>query len=170
MSGSRVRGIAGWLGACLFLGVILGALWAALAPRESMKVISGKAYPEGFQPRGFITDDVTLIGILAMTGLIVTSLLLLRYRNRPLGVLAVSAASGLLASIVAWLTGEFLGRADLAALAASSPDGAILLAPLEMRMTADLLAWPIVAAGLVTLATVVDWVRDDGRPAPPLTS
>ena len=44
--------------ATLGLGALLGIVWEALAPRVTLIVASDSlAYPEGFQPEGYATDD-----------------------------------------------------------------------------------------------------------------
>lgn len=153
--------------ACAGIGVGIGLLWWRLAPRELMKVIGGKAYPAGYQPRAFIASEVLLVALLAAAGLIVTSWLIVRRREQPFAVLVASGLGGLLAAVIAWQIGTRIGAFDLAALAAGSPDMTLVEAPLTMRMYADLLAWPLAASFVVLLATLIDWWRDRPVPRPP---
>ncbi len=148
-----------WSG-CAVIGVGIGLIWSWLAPRELMKVYGGVAYPDTFQPRAFITADAVLVGLLAVAGLVVTSVLLLRHRHRPLRVLIASAAGGALAGVIAWRLGEVLGTVDVPAIAKASADGTQFYAGLRMRMWTDLLSWPIVAGFIVLLATLIDWWRE----------
>lgn len=147
-------------GGCAIAGVVVGLLWVWLAPRELMKVYAGVAYPDTFQPRAFITADAVLVGLLALAGLAVTTVLLLRHRARPVRVLIASVIGGAIAGVIAWRLGEALGSVDVTALAKVADDGTRFYAGLRMRMWTDLLAWPIVAAFIVLLATLLDWWRE----------
>jgi hypothetical protein len=49
---------------------------------------------------------------------------------------------------------------DVPAIAKQSADGTQFYAGLRMRMWTDLLTWPIVAAFIILLATLIDWWRE----------
>lgn len=160
MSGvTNLRPLLKFLLVSVAAGFIVGALWIMIAPHELMKVYGGKAYPETYQPQGFIADDGTLAALLVGVGLIVTITLMMRLPDRPLRVLGLGVSSGLLVGVIAALVGTRLGRTDLAHLAPISADGALLEAPITLRATAVLLLWPLITAALVTSDTLIASVR-----------
>jgi len=58
----------------VMLGAALGWLWESLAPRVVLEVAGdGKAYPEGYQPEGFMGDDGVAALLCLGAGLVVAS-------------------------------------------------------------------------------------------------
>ena len=152
--------------AVLGLGALLGLLWESLAPRVSLVVASdGKAYPEGYQPEGYMTDDGVAALLCVAAGLIVglASVWVARRIASRDHALLVALASvlvlGAAGALALWWTGVAVGAFDFDALLASSPEGTALTAPLELRMPGVLVLWPLASVLIVFLAAVGDWWR-----------
>jgi hypothetical protein len=144
----------------------------------------GKPYPEGYQPEGYMTDDGIAAVLCIVAGLVVGIAVVWAARriaagernhpsgassDRPLwGLIALVAALviGAVGSIALWRTGEWLGSFDFPALVASSAEGALITAPLKLRMPGVLVLWPLASVAVVFFAAVSDWWRGrtDERP------
>ena len=152
--------------AVLGLGALLGLLWESLAPRVSLVVASdGKAYPEGYQPEGYMTDDGIAALLCVAAGLIVglaAVWVARRIASRDHSLLVALASVlvlGAAGALALWWTGVAVGAFDFDALLASSPEGTTLTAPLELRMPGVLVLWPLASVLIVFLAAVGDWWR-----------
>lgn len=154
------------------LGALLGLLWAAWAPRVELVVASdGKAYPSGFQPEGYATDDGIAALLCIAAGLVVGAVVLwaasrapARERALVVSLIAVTVLGAIGASML-WWVGIRQGSFDLSTVVAESAEGAVITAPLRLRMPGVLVLWPAASVLLVFLAALVEWVRGR-RPEP----
>lgn len=156
-------------------GLALGVVWWRLAPRVPMVIRPEGSSMSQYQPDGFIAADVTF-GVLALlAGIAVTIGLVVMRREHLLSVLGSALLAGLVGSVLMWQVGSRLGAVDIAGLVATTREETTIDGPLEIRMWALLLLWPIAAAAVVTITAVADWVAhrrvtkasSDGRSARP---
>ncbi|MEU3101774.1 AAA family ATPase [Streptomyces griseoflavus] len=133
-------------------GLLLGVMWWWLAPRVPLVgEVAGDNWAvylkdsEGEQGIGVDgTFTLLALGFGAVSALVV---FLVRRRGGVPLVVAL-AAGGLLASVLAWRLGVWLGPAqDVMAQARSAGKGVTFDAPLQLSAKGALLAWPF--AGLV---------------------
>jgi hypothetical protein len=148
------------------LGATLGVLWEALAPRVVLVVASdGKAYPEGYQPEGYMTDDGIAALLCLAAGLIIglaavwVSRRIASRDHALLIALASVLVLGAVGALALWWTGETLGAFDFDAVLAASAEGTTLTAPLTLRMPGVLVLWPLASVVVVFLAALGDWWR-----------
>ena len=162
-------GVVAILGA-VGLGALLGVAWESLAPRVVLVVAGdGNAYPEGYQPEGYMTDDGIAALLCVAAGLVLGMVAVWVARRTMardhalLGALGGVLVLGTLGAAAMWWTGERLGGFDLAAVVAESAEGSSITAPLSLRMPGVLVLWPLASVVVVFLAALADWWR--GRPA-----
>jgi uncharacterized membrane protein (Fun14 family) len=152
--------------ATLGIGALLGIAWESLAPRVDLVVASdGKAYPEGYQPEGYATDDGIAALLCIGAGLVVGIAALWVIRrvvaaDLVVGVaLAVVVVLGVVGAVTLWWVGEQRGDYDLAAVLATAQEGDVITAPLRLRMPGVLVLWPAASVLVVFIAALNDWLR-----------
>ncbi|MET8680649.1 DUF2567 domain-containing protein [Streptomyces sp. NPDC004647] len=142
-------------------GVLLGLLWLWLAPRVPL-VSDGKAVyfknSEGEEAAGADGTFVLLaLGFGALTALVV----FLFFRRGGVALVVGMVVGGLLASLVAWRLGVWLGPTqDVAAHARAVGKGAVFDAPLQLRAKGGLLVWAVAAAAVHLALTSLFGPRD----------
>ncbi|WP_327069621.1 hypothetical protein [Kitasatospora sp. NBC_01302] len=156
------------LGACLLLGVLLGALWYWLAPEVPL-VVHGQSVlyvdPEGEQRAG---ADGTFVLLGLAFGLVTAGAAFLRTRQRGGGVVVALALGlgGLAGSLIAWRLGMALGpTTNLIAHAKQVGDGHTFNEALQLSAYGALLAWPF-AALLALLALTATFGKREQDPPP----
>jgi hypothetical protein len=138
----------------LGIGLALGVLWWRLAPRVQFVVESGQFVD--FDTKGFMAPDVAF-GVLAIVaGLLVTIGLARMRREHLISVLIASVLSGAIGSVAMWWVGHYLGQVDIAGLAGTQIQ--VAETPLVLHLWAMLFVWPIVAASVVTVLALEDWL------------
>lgn len=136
--------------ACL-LGLVVGALWALLAPQPVWVVVDGGLLMDSLTSGALVAADGWLGALCLLAGLVLAALAVRRWPQRPVGALAGLVAGGVAgAAAAAWL-GQALESADVVARAAGLPLGARVDGGLTLRAAGVLLFWPI-ASTLVVLA------------------
>ncbi|MGW0733390.1 hypothetical protein [Streptomyces sp. NPDC002851] len=142
-------------------GVLLGLLWAWLAPRVPL-ISDGEAVflkeTEGEQAIGGDGTFILLaLGLGALSGLAV----FLWRRRGGVPLVVGLAVGGLLASVLAWRLGLYLGPGgDVVARAKAAGEGVPFDAPLDLRVKGALLAWPIAASAVHLGLTALFAPRD----------
>ncbi|OEU97104.1 hypothetical protein AN216_17635 [Streptomyces oceani] len=150
------------------LGVLLGLLWLWLAPRVPL-VTNGEAVylknPEGEEAIG---AEGTFVLLSLAVGAVAGAVLFLCRRQGGVGLVVGLTVGGLLASVVAWRLGVWLGpTADLAAHAKEVGAGNTFDGPLKLQAKGVLLAFPFAALAVHLLCTAIFGERD---PEPPPAS
>lgn len=149
------------------VGVALGLLWLWLAPRVPM-ITDGKAvylkHPEGEEAVGADGTFVLLgLGLGALAG---TAVFWLR-RKGGVGLVVGLALGGVLAAVIGWKLGAWLGpTTDLAGHAKAVGAGKTFEGPLKLEAKGALLAFPF-AALAVHLAFTAVFGKRDPEPPPP---
>jgi hypothetical protein len=127
-------------------GIALGLLWLWLSPRVPL-VSDGKAvYLKDTEGEEAIGGDGTFALIAAGLGVLTAAAVYWRYRRGGVGVVLGLAAGGVLASVVGWRLGVWLGPdTDIVAHATAVGPKVVFDAPLELRAKSALVAWSVAA-------------------------
>lgn len=142
------------------LGVPVGLLWAAIAPRAL--VVFGSAGPDlvDDQTKAFIGADSWFLVLTGLAG-IICGVLAFRFAGRRHGMLTALgvAVGGLAAGWIAARTGHQVGLAGWQAARAANTAGSTARLYLKIRATGVLVTWAL-AAELVFLARVAYLPRE----------
>lgn len=146
-------------------GVALGLLWLWLSPRVPL-VSDGRAvYLKDTEGEEAIGGDGTFALIAAGLGILTAAAVFWRYRRGGIGVVLGLAAGGVLASLVGWRLGVWLGPdTDIVAHATAVGPKVVFDAPLELRAKSALVAWPIAAMVVHLVLTSAFGPRDPDVP------
>jgi hypothetical protein len=149
---ARARGpllaLLGSAAASAVLGLCVGLIWSAVAPRALLVMQShGVAYVVNDESSAFIVADAWFCLLTAVGGL-VCGVAGYFAAVRRYGAVAVAGLvlGGLAASELARWVGEQQGLAHFRSLLASSPAGAHLHQPLSLGGQGPLAFWPLLAA------------------------
>ncbi|MEV0095655.1 hypothetical protein [Streptomyces sp. NPDC050738] len=146
------------------LGVLLGVLWAWLAPKVPL-VSDGKAvFLKNSESEEAIGADGTFL-LLALGFGVVTAVAVFLFRRRGgIALVLGLAVGGLLGAVLAWRVGLVLGPSDdVVAAALKAGKGVTFDAPLKLAAKGALLAWPV-AAMIVHLALTALFGPRDPEP------
>lgn len=158
---SRGRDAATALAAGIVVGALaggaLGVLWWRLAPRVPLVVRPGDAFPQGYQPDGYIAADVTFAVLGIIAGVAVAIGLITIRRHHLVWALSAGLLAGGIGSAAMWFVGRRLGSVDIEGLIATTTEDVVVDAPLQVSMPAVLLLWPIATTLVVTIAAFADW-------------
>ncbi|SEN68732.1 hypothetical protein SAMN05216267_1008113 [Actinacidiphila rubida] len=150
-------------------GVALGLLWLWLAPRIPMVSDGQAVYLKDTEGEEAIGADGTFALIAAGLGAVTAALVFWRWRRGGVSVVAGLAVGGLLASVIGWRIGVWLGPpTDIVAHAKAVGPKKVFDGPLELRAKSALVAWA--AAGMLVhlCLTSAFGPRDpEPTPAPP---
>lgn len=130
--------------ALVLLGSPVGLLWSVLAPRAEVVVYGagkGADFVHG-EPREFIGADGSFLVLTLVVGLVVGALAWRLGRRAGPGVVVGLAAGGLLGALVAAKVGTMPGLAAFRQAVVHGPAGH-LLAPIRLRASAAVVAWPV---------------------------
>lgn len=149
-------------------GVALGLLWLWLAPRVPL-ISDGKAvYLKDTEGEEAIGGDGTFTLLAAGLGVLTAAAVFWRWRRGGIGRVLGLAVGGVLASIVGWRIGVWLGPdTDIVAHATRVGPQKVFDAPLELRAKTALVAWSLAAMVVHLLLTSALGPRDP-EPALPL--
>jgi hypothetical protein len=145
----------------LLVGAGLGVLWHLIAPTVPLVVDENGelAFVDVSVPQEFIGSDGWFAVIAALAGLVTGIVVWGRARRQPFGALLGMAVGGVLASVVMWRVGVYLGPPELPS--ASDPNlavGDMIEAPRRLGAKGLLALWPAVA---VAIYLVLDLVTED---------
>ncbi|MCC3778976.1 ABC transporter permease [Streptomyces sp. UNOB3_S3] len=143
---AELRQAAVVLVAVTVAGVLMGLLWAWLAPRVPL-ISDGKAvYLKNTEGEQAIGAD-GWFGLLGLVlGALSAALVFLFRRAGGIAIVVGLAVGSLLASLVAWRLGIRLGpTSDVVAHARAVGKGVVFDAPLRLGAKGMLLAWPMAA-------------------------
>jgi hypothetical protein len=168
--GGPGRAVGVWLAVVAgtaLLGVVAGFLWAAVAPRALLVVVSrGSADVVNSETSAFIAAD-GLYCLICLAGGVLSGWLgyvLAVRRQGPAGMVAV-LLGGLAAGLLALWIGQQSGLATYQHLLATLPAGAHLRARLTLGARAAIGFWPL-AAGLIAGGIELTGAMRDRRQAP----
>lgn len=135
------------------VGLTVGAIWSAVAPRAKIVVFEGKLGVDNFSA-GYIGADMTFGLLVAGAGLVVAAIAIWRWRAHPLGVLIGAVIGGIVGAALALRLGIQLagGLADPGGFDASGlADSTVFESVLALRSKGTLLVWPLVSAFAITV-------------------
>lgn len=142
-------------------GLLLGALWAWLAPKVPL-ISDGKAvYLKSTEGEQAIGADGTFALLALGFGVLSAVVVFLVRRRGGIPLVAGLAAGSLLGALIGWRLGIRLGPAsDVVAAAKSAGKGVVFDAPLKLSAKGVLLAWPLAAMAVHLVLTAVFGPRD----------
>lgn len=158
---TEVRQSAVVLAAVTVSGLLLGLLWLWLAPRVPL-ISDGKAvYLRNSEGEQSVGAD----GVFAFLGLgfgaVSAALVFWFRRSGGIAVVVGLAAGSLLASLIGWRLGVWLGpTSDVAAHARAVGKGVVFDGPLKLGAKGTLLAWPLAAMAVHLGLTALFGPRD----------
>ncbi|MEU8823835.1 ABC transporter permease [Streptomyces sp. NPDC048636] len=148
-------------------GVLLGLLWLWLAPRVPLIWAGDNAV---YLKNSEAEDAIGADGMFALLGLafgaVSAVVVFLFFRHGGIALVIGLAVGGVIASVIAWRLGVWLGpSADIAAHAKEVGKGVAFDGPLKLRAKGALLAWSVAAMVVHLALTGLFGPRD---PEPPL--
>ncbi|MBL1097066.1 ABC transporter permease [Streptomyces coffeae] len=148
-------------------GVLLGLLWLWLAPRVPMVLAGDNAvYLKNSEGEDAIGADGVFALLALAFGALTAIVVFLLFRQGGIALVIGLAIGGVLASVIAWRLGVWLGpSADIAAHAREVGKGVTFDGPLELRAKGALLSWSVAAMVVHLMLTGLFGPRD---PEPPL--
>ncbi|MCO6005879.1 hypothetical protein NE236_12880 [Actinoallomurus purpureus] len=161
---SRIRmGVLAAL-AITVLGVPIGLLWVAIAPRTAYQVSGGKGLLADPETQTLIAADGWFAALTAAAGLLCgVAAYVLAGRVGELGPLAGIAAGGVAGAVVAWRLGHLIGLGAYHHALRTGGDGALVRAPLALHALGVVLAWPLVAVVAFGLLEALDVAGRESR-------
>ena len=142
-------------------GAALGVMWWALAPRVPVIIRSGSAFPQGYQPEGYLAADVAF-GVLAIVaGILVTVGLAYMRRELLFSVLVAALLASGVGTAAMWFVGTRLGSVDIEGLVATTTEDLVVDAPLQVSLPVMFMMWPLAAAAVVTVLALSDWLQEN---------
>jgi len=154
---SAVLALIATVAASALLGLLIGLIWSALAPRALLIVQSrGVAYVTNVETSAFIVADAWFCLLTAAGGLICgLAGYLLAVRRYGAAALAGLVLGGVAASALAMWVGQQQGLAGFRSRLALSPAGSRLSEPLSLGGHGALAFWPLVVGLLVGSIEVI---------------
>jgi hypothetical protein len=154
------------------LGALLGALWSWLAP--SVPLVGGlvdknwAVYLKDTEGEQAIGVDAVFTLLAVGFGLVSALVVFLVRKRGGVPLVVALGVGGLLASLLAWRVGIWLGPTqDVIAHAKAAGKGVTFSAPLKLGAMGALLAWPITALVVHLGLTALFGPRDPQPYAPP---
>ncbi len=164
---AELRQAAIVLAAVTVAGVLLGLLWAWLAPRVPL-ISDGKVvYLKNTEGEQAIGADGWFALLALAFGAVSGAVVFLVRRAGGIPIVVGLAVGSLLASLVGWRLGVWLGpTGDVGAHARAVGKGVVFDAPLRLAAKGMLLAWPLAGLAVHLGLTALFGPRDPEEPFP----
>lgn len=127
----------------LVTGVPIGVLWWLVAPLPRLVVRANGIYLTEGETEVAVAADGWFAVCSLTAGLVVALVVFARIRRSRVGALLGLAVGGLLAAVVAWRLGAWLGPGSIRSSAKGLADQARFNGPLELSAKGVLFTWPI---------------------------
>lgn len=131
----------------VLVGAPVGLLWAALAPRVTVRIVAGDVEVLGTWRDGFIAVDGYYLAAVLLAGVVGGLLTWWRASAHGPAVVLSLAVGGVAAGWIVMVVGSLVGDGSAAELVAAGAQGRQEL-PADLRATSAVLGWPI--ASLLT--------------------
>ncbi|WP_180927673.1 hypothetical protein [Streptomyces sp. AJS327] len=153
--------------AVALLALVLGPLWAWLAPRTPLITDGSAVYPKHPEGEEVVGADGSFLLISAGLGVLVGLVVFLVRRRGGVGLVIGMTVGALLAALGGWGIGVALGpETDLVEAARAAGAGATFDGPLKLQAKGVLLGFPF-AALLVHMVLTVAFGKREPLPPPP---
>jgi hypothetical protein len=164
MAGQARIGVAATL-LIAVLGLPVGSLWTAIAPRTTYVIAGGKAAFLGDpEAQTMIAADGWFAAVTAAAGLVCGVVAyVLAGRLREKGLLAGLAAGGTAAALLAWWLGHRIGLSAFHHQLRTGRDGTTARAALQLHAAGVVVAWPLIAVLVFGLLEALDVAGRESR-------
>ncbi|GAA0894930.1 MULTISPECIES: magnesium transporter [Streptomyces violaceusniger group] len=149
-------------------GVLLGLLWLWLAPKVPLVSDGSAVYLKNSEGEDAVGADgmFTLLGL--AFGAVSAIIVFLLFRHGGIALVVGLAIGGVLASVIAWRLGVWLGpTSDVVAHAKAAGKGVTFDGPLKLGAKGALLAWSVAAMVIHLALTGLFGPRDPEPALPP---
>ncbi|WP_371351981.1 ABC transporter permease [Streptomyces malaysiensis] len=149
-------------------GVLLGLLWLWLAPKVPLVSDGSAVYLKNSEGEDAVGADgvFTLLGL--AFGAVSAIVVFLLFRHGGIALVVGLAIGGVLASVIAWRLGVWLGpTSDVVAHAKAAGKGVTFDGPLKLGAKGALLAWSVAAMVIHLVLTGLFGPRDPEPALPP---
>jgi hypothetical protein len=153
------------LGLVTAAGLLAAVVWWALAPTPTFHVVQGGivlAQPEG---SAWVAAEGWFAVVAAVFGIASAAVAYRWTRRSGVAVVVALALGGLLASLVMWRVGSWLGPDPVAVQVKGARPTDALHLPLELRAKGVLLIWSLVSV-VVSFGLVAGFDQPERPPAP----
>jgi DivIVA domain-containing protein len=129
------------------VGLPVGLVWWLIAPLRQWQVSQGGAFPVAPESEAAIAADGWFAVCSGTAGLVCALLVFARTRHARVGALAGLVGGGLVASVIAWRLGVWLGPASVSdTLRSGLGNGAVFDGPLQLSAKGVLLVGPMASS------------------------
>jgi hypothetical protein len=149
-AGAGARTWGGWVVLSAVVGVVLGMVWALVAPRVDFEVSGGEFLRVAAQPEEYFVGDLVLGVMLALAGAALAVVWWRRGQQRPLASMLGLVTGGVVALSIAVLVGQGLAGGPVSTEGLA--DGVVVQAGLQFRSWAMIVWWPTAVVVLFAVA------------------
>jgi hypothetical protein len=159
------------------LGFPVGLIWEAIAPRPKFVIAAGTTVIADPESQAFIAADgwfSVLTGTVGLAGGLAGYLLVVKFKDRfgELALVLGLAVGGLTGALVTWWMGHSVGLDTFEELVRTGQDGTPVTGALDLRSSAAVLVWPLLAVMVFGLLEALDVAQRHppaapAAPAPP---
>jgi hypothetical protein len=145
---------------------LLGALaWWLVAPTPAVRSVEGGVQLVAPNGKAWVGNEGWFVVVAVVVAVACAAVAYRWTRRHGVAVVIGLAVGGLLASLVMWRVGVWLGPDPLADQARHAAPGAVLHLPLALRAKGVLFAWPLVSV-VITFGLVAGLQQPDPAPTP----
>ena len=153
--------------ATVLVGAPAGLIWAATANRTPLVVVAaGAADFVNAEGESAVSTDAHFIIVAAIAGVLCGLLAVVLVPRAGLPIVLGLAAGGLAAAVVAWRAGHLVDYDSFVHALRTLPTGRHLLAPIDLKAKAGLVAWPLFAVVTYLIGHGLVLGADAGEPRP----
>jgi hypothetical protein len=146
------------------LGVPVGLLWVAAAPRTTYLIAGGRALLADPETQTLIAADGWFAVLTAVAGLLCgVAGYILAGRLGELSLLPGLAAGGIAAAIASWRLGHLIGAPAFHHLLRTARDGTAAKGVLDLHAVGVVVAWPLAAVVAFGLLEALDLAGRESR-------
>lgn len=146
-------------------GLLAALVWWLVAPTPAFHVVQGSVDLVTPSGKAFAAAEGWFAVVAGLAGVVCGAVAYRWTRRSGVAVVLGLAAGGLLASLVMWRVGSWLGPDPVLVQAKGAAPSDTLHLPLELRAKGVLFVWPIVSV-VLCFGLVAGFQQPEPRPAP----